>query len=109
MIPAIADGAIYSFRIGNHVTDAAQDCELICRDYKLEKVLPGKTLELVLTSPPTVSVSGVVLTSDTRVPVSGAVIVSYRRDSPHVRSYTTNQKRRVRDSGSSRAGRTADD
>lgn len=90
-VPAIAVGSIDRFLVAKGEVCSGNDAEVICEYYRSMKVLPDNTLELVLTAPPTVRVSGVVLTSDTREPVPGSVISCYRKNSPHYRQFVTNE------------------
>lgn len=90
-IPAIAVGSVDRFLVAKGEICSASEGELICENYRSNKVLPDSTLELELTAPPTARVSGVVLTSDTRVPVPGTKISCYRANSPHHRQFVTNE------------------
>lgn len=90
-VSAIAVGSISNFYVGTVEKSTGNVAEIICENYRSMKVLPDNTLELELTVPPTVRVSGVVLTSDTRVPVPGSVISCYRKNSPHHRQIVTNE------------------
>lgn len=87
-VPAIVAGQLAEFR----VFSLSPDIQLVCDDYRSQKVLPNTSLELKLTAPPTVAVSGVVLTSDTRQPVSNARISYSRPGSPHDRVCKTDDK-----------------
>ncbi|MDX1930886.1 MAG: carboxypeptidase-like regulatory domain-containing protein, partial [Pirellulaceae bacterium] len=87
-VPAIVAGQLAEFQ----VFSLSSDIQLVCDNYRSQKVLPKASLELELTAPPTVTVSGVVLTSDTRQPVSGALISYSRPGSPHDRVCKTNDK-----------------